>query len=233
MGSDPSVRYGSVQWHIRVCGGAHQQPHLNLSFVSERDPGFVQRESKHHRHSKASWVRGDRHVQHHNGSIQRVPAGPLCLPLPPGNTAPRPADVWQTQGNSSSIIWSDLDQSGRSTFRHLTNIKAAVDFTSQVDKFWSSRLPENMTSTTTRTRTGPGLSIKSAVHDMDQETWPKPSSYHVRGPVNQVYSEILLSRLCPRNTWVCVCVCVCVDQRWPRSLSVLFVWITELYYYKY
>ncbi|KAM8740232.1 cadherin-like and PC-esterase domain-containing protein 1 isoform 2-T2 [Acanthopagrus schlegelii] len=70
----------------------------------------------------------------------------------------------------------------------------------QVDKFWSSRLPENITSTTTRTRTGPGLSIKSAVHDMDQETWPKPSSYHVRGPVNQVYSEILLSRLCPRNT---------------------------------
>lgn len=28
---------------------------------------------------------------------------------------------------------------------------------------------------------------------------PKASSYHVRGAVNQVYSEILLSRLCPQT----------------------------------
>lgn len=31
----------------------------------------------------------------------------------------------------------------------------------------------------------------------DQGAWPKSSTYHVRGPVNRVYSEILLSRLCP------------------------------------
>lgn len=39
----------------------------------------------------------------------------------------------------------------------------------------------------------------SAELDTDQEAWPKALSYHVRGPVNQVYSEILLSRLCPRT----------------------------------
>ncbi|XP_073336316.1 cadherin-like and PC-esterase domain-containing protein 1 [Pagrus major] len=70
----------------------------------------------------------------------------------------------------------------------------------EVEKFWSNRPSDNTTSTTNRTRTGPGLSSQSGVQDMDQETWPKPLSYHVRGPVNQVYSEILLSRLCPRNT---------------------------------
>ncbi|XP_029282294.1 cadherin-like and PC-esterase domain-containing protein 1 [Cottoperca gobio] len=56
----------------------------------------------------------------------------------------------------------------------------------EVEKFRSSR-------------TGPELSSRSAVQDTDQEAWPRASSYHVRGPVNQVYSEILLSRLCPRN----------------------------------
>ncbi|KAM9334858.1 cadherin-like and PC-esterase domain-containing protein 1 [Symphorus nematophorus] len=68
----------------------------------------------------------------------------------------------------------------------------------EVEKLWSS----TTTSTTNRTRssgTGPGLSSQSAMLDMDQEAWPKASSYHVRGPVNQVYSEILLSRLCPRT----------------------------------
>ncbi|XP_024913192.1 cadherin-like and PC-esterase domain-containing protein 1 isoform X2 [Cynoglossus semilaevis] len=38
--------------------------------------------------------------------------------------------------------------------------------------------------------TGPGL---------DQRAEPENFSYHVRGPVNQVYSEVLLSRLCPRT----------------------------------
>lgn len=47
------------------------------------------------------------------------------------------------------------------------------------------------------TRRGPGLSSQSA--ESEQELWPKASSYHVRGPVNQVYSEILLSRLCPKT----------------------------------
>lgn len=54
--------------------------------LSDRDPGAVQREPWHRRHSKAPWVRGDRHIQHHRGSIQRVPAGTMCLPLSWGNT---------------------------------------------------------------------------------------------------------------------------------------------------
>ncbi|XP_070784756.1 cadherin-like and PC-esterase domain-containing protein 1 [Enoplosus armatus] len=65
----------------------------------------------------------------------------------------------------------------------------------EVEKFW----PSTTTNRTRSTRTGPGLSGQSAVLDTDQEAWPKASSYHVRGPVNQVYSEILLSRLCPKT----------------------------------
>nr|XP_046234976.1 cadherin-like and PC-esterase domain-containing protein 1 isoform X2 [Scatophagus argus] len=67
----------------------------------------------------------------------------------------------------------------------------------EVEKFWSSRLSDGTTSTVNKT--APGLSSQSAMPDIDQEAWPKASSYHVRGPVNQVYSEILLSRLCPRT----------------------------------
>lgn len=44
-------------------------------------------------------------------------------------------------------------------------------------------------------RHAPGLGSQLA--ELEQEAWPKASSYHVRGAVNQVYSEILLSRLCP------------------------------------
>lgn len=68
---------------------------------------------------------------------------------------------------------------------------------SQVEKLWSSTV--STTNRTRTTRTGPGLSSQSAVLDTDQEAWPKALSYHVRGPVNQVYSEILLSRLCSRT----------------------------------
>lgn len=69
----------------------------------------------------------------------------------------------------------------------------------EVEKTESSSLSENTTAPTNRTKTSPGLSSQSAVPDTDQEVFPKASSYHVRGPVNQVYSEILLSRLCPRT----------------------------------
>ncbi|TMS01103.1 Cadherin-like and PC-esterase domain-containing protein 1, partial [Larimichthys crocea] len=67
----------------------------------------------------------------------------------------------------------------------------------EVEKLWSSTV--STTNRTRTTRTGPGLSSQSAVLDTDQEAWPKALSYHVRGPVNQVYSEILLSRLCSRT----------------------------------
>ncbi|XP_035537384.1 cadherin-like and PC-esterase domain-containing protein 1 [Morone saxatilis] len=72
----------------------------------------------------------------------------------------------------------------------------------EVEKFWSSKFSDDMTSTTNgtgSTRAGPGLSSQSTVPDTDQGAWPKALSYHVRGPVNQVYSEILLSRLCPKT----------------------------------
>ncbi|XP_034528958.1 cadherin-like and PC-esterase domain-containing protein 1 [Notolabrus celidotus] len=72
----------------------------------------------------------------------------------------------------------------------------------EVEKIESSILSENTTSSTNRTRstkTAAELSSQSAMLDMDQEMWPKALSYHVRGPVNQVYSEILLSRLCPKT----------------------------------
>uniref|UniRef100_A0A3B5B1U8 Cadherin like and PC-esterase domain containing 1 n=1 Tax=Stegastes partitus TaxID=144197 RepID=A0A3B5B1U8_9TELE len=69
----------------------------------------------------------------------------------------------------------------------------------EVEKFWSTKPPNDATSTTNRTRTAPGLGGQSAVPDTAQEAEPKPATYHVRGPVNQVYSEILLSRLCPKT----------------------------------
>ncbi|CAK6983151.1 cadherin-like and PC-esterase domain-containing protein 1 isoform X1 [Scomber scombrus] len=70
----------------------------------------------------------------------------------------------------------------------------------EVEKLSSSESPGDATSTTNRTRPEPALSSQSAAPNTNQEAGPNVSSYHVRGPVNQVYSEILLSRLCPRNT---------------------------------
>ncbi|XP_040007505.1 cadherin-like and PC-esterase domain-containing protein 1 isoform X2 [Xiphias gladius] len=70
----------------------------------------------------------------------------------------------------------------------------------EVEKFCSSRPPDDTTSTTNRTCSfRPGLSSQSAVQDKDREAGPDALTYHVRGPVNQVYSEILLSRLCPKT----------------------------------
>ncbi|TDG96440.1 hypothetical protein EPR50_G00228320 [Perca flavescens] len=63
----------------------------------------------------------------------------------------------------------------------------------EVESFWS-----NAPSSTNRT--SPELSSQSDARDTAQETGPKASAYHVRGAVNQVYSEILLSRLCPKET---------------------------------
>ncbi|KAI3366324.1 hypothetical protein L3Q82_000432 [Scortum barcoo] len=60
----------------------------------------------------------------------------------------------------------------------------------EVEKSRSSRPSDDMTSTTNRTRstrTGPEVSSQSAVLDPDQGAWPRASSYHVRGAVNQVY----------------------------------------------
>ncbi|XP_028250019.1 cadherin-like and PC-esterase domain-containing protein 1 isoform X2 [Parambassis ranga] len=57
----------------------------------------------------------------------------------------------------------------------------------EVEKSWSKA---------NRTRPEPELSSQSAMLDTDQEAGSHPPTYHVRGPVNQVYSEILLSRLC-------------------------------------
>lgn len=69
----------------------------------------------------------------------------------------------------------------------------------EVEKFWSTKLPNDTTSTTNMTRTQrtePALSSQSTVPDTEQKVGSKSPTYHVRGPVNQVYSEILLSRLC-------------------------------------
>lgn len=71
---------------------------------------------------------------------------------------------------------------------------------SQVEKFWSTKLSSDRTSTanTTRTeRTVHTLGSQSTLPDTEQEAGSQPTTYRVRGPVNQVYSEILLSRLCP------------------------------------
>ncbi|XP_029351193.1 cadherin-like and PC-esterase domain-containing protein 1 [Echeneis naucrates] len=68
----------------------------------------------------------------------------------------------------------------------------------EVEKFRFSRPADDMTSTSNRTR-ATSLSSQSAVQDTDHEAGPDTLTYHVRGPVNQVYSEILLSRLCSRK----------------------------------
>ncbi|XP_062339646.1 cadherin-like and PC-esterase domain-containing protein 1 [Osmerus eperlanus] len=47
--------------------------------------------------------------------------------------------------------------------------------------------------------TGTGLGERPNLQDQDQWAGSNSLSYHVRGEVNQVYSEILLSRLCPRD----------------------------------
>ncbi|XP_068162505.1 cadherin-like and PC-esterase domain-containing protein 1 isoform X2 [Antennarius striatus] len=72
----------------------------------------------------------------------------------------------------------------------------------EVEKVGSAGLSHGTRSTTNRTAppsAGPALHSQSSVLDTEQEAGPKSSSYHVRGPVNEVYSEILLSRLCPRT----------------------------------
>ncbi|KAK2859261.1 hypothetical protein Q5P01_003881 [Channa striata] len=72
----------------------------------------------------------------------------------------------------------------------------------EVEKVWSSRFPQNTSSIANRitsTRIRPGSSSQSVVQDTDQEAGSSRLTYHMRGAVNQVYSEILLSRLCPRT----------------------------------
>ncbi|XP_046872256.1 cadherin-like and PC-esterase domain-containing protein 1 [Hypomesus transpacificus] len=56
----------------------------------------------------------------------------------------------------------------------------------------------SVTSGTSGT-SGTGLSEHPNLQDQDQWAGSNSLSYHVRGEVNQVYSEILLSRLCPRD----------------------------------
>ncbi|KAF7653264.1 hypothetical protein LDENG_00085140 [Lucifuga dentata] len=77
----------------------------------------------------------------------------------------------------------------------------------EVEKLWFSKaLPHGKlniaknTDGTMSTNTRTGFSSRSAVPDSEQWSESNTSSYHVRGPVNQVYSEILLSRLCPTHT---------------------------------
>ncbi|KAI9522467.1 hypothetical protein NQZ68_035807 [Dissostichus eleginoides] len=76
-------------------------------------------------------------------------------------------------------------------FRDFLQGRCACHF-HQVEK--SSRPSDPITAS----RTTPEL--QSDAQHPEKEAWPRASTYHVRGPVNQVYSEILLSRLCPRNT---------------------------------
>uniref|UniRef100_A0A1A8F1L7 Cadherin-like and PC-esterase domain containing 1 n=1 Tax=Nothobranchius korthausae TaxID=1143690 RepID=A0A1A8F1L7_9TELE len=68
----------------------------------------------------------------------------------------------------------------------------------EVEKLRSSKQPDSAASTTKWNRTtqsGPKPSSPLTVPHTDQAG----GTFHVRGPVNQVYSEILLSRLCPRS----------------------------------
>ncbi|CAI5636709.1 unnamed protein product [Oreochromis niloticus] len=70
----------------------------------------------------------------------------------------------------------------------------------EVEKFWSTKPSSDRTSTanTNRTeRTVHTLGSQSTLPDTEQDAGSQPPTYRVRGPVNQVYSEILLSRLCP------------------------------------
>ncbi|XP_041833792.1 cadherin-like and PC-esterase domain-containing protein 1 isoform X2 [Melanotaenia boesemani] len=74
----------------------------------------------------------------------------------------------------------------------------------EVEKFRSLKTSDDSQSFTKKV--GPagvrparaGSEFQPTVLDTDQETGSSPQSYHVKGPVNQVYSEILLSRLCPK-----------------------------------
>ncbi|XP_036066152.1 cadherin-like and PC-esterase domain-containing protein 1 isoform X1 [Oryzias melastigma] len=60
------------------------------------------------------------------------------------------------------------------------------------------KLQRNQSEKTKEPRSGPGESGLTRLSPIpDQLKRSSPPSYHVRGPVNQVYSEILLSRLCP------------------------------------
>ncbi|XP_068611618.1 cadherin-like and PC-esterase domain-containing protein 1 [Brachionichthys hirsutus] len=70
----------------------------------------------------------------------------------------------------------------------------------QVETFGSAGPSHNTMSTTNRSGSnsaGTGLDTQSYV--LDKKVGLKAPSYHVSGPVNEVYSEILLSRLCPRT----------------------------------
>uniref|UniRef100_A0A096MHN5 Cadherin like and PC-esterase domain containing 1 n=1 Tax=Poecilia formosa TaxID=48698 RepID=A0A096MHN5_POEFO len=66
----------------------------------------------------------------------------------------------------------------------------------EVEKLQSSDPPDSEASTRKKpgTRTG-----SHSVLDTEQEDGSKAPTFRVRGAVNQVYSEILLSRLCPGN----------------------------------
>ncbi|XP_017292687.2 cadherin-like and PC-esterase domain-containing protein 1 [Kryptolebias marmoratus] len=68
----------------------------------------------------------------------------------------------------------------------------------EVEKVPFQKPSDNVTSRTRSTGTGPGLSSQTTVQDTDQAEGWNPPTFHVRGPINQVYSEILLSRLCLR-----------------------------------
>ncbi|XP_014876601.1 cadherin-like and PC-esterase domain-containing protein 1 isoform X1 [Poecilia latipinna] len=66
----------------------------------------------------------------------------------------------------------------------------------EVEKLQSSDPPDSEASTRKKpgTRTG-----SHSVLDTEQEDGSKAPTFRVRGAVNQVYSEILLSRMCPGN----------------------------------
>lgn len=69
----------------------------------------------------------------------------------------------------------------------------------EVEKFWSPKDPMQSRFATNGTRPEPGLSSQPDGPNTEQEVGSRTPHYHVRGLVNQVYSEILLSRLCPRT----------------------------------
>ncbi|MEQ2215773.1 hypothetical protein XENOCAPTIV_005809 [Xenoophorus captivus] len=72
----------------------------------------------------------------------------------------------------------------------------------EVEKVQSSKPPDNVASTRNKgriTRTGPEPDSQSTVLDAEQNAGSNTPTFHVRGAVNQVYSEILLSRLCPES----------------------------------
>ncbi|MED6267824.1 hypothetical protein CHARACLAT_016001, partial [Characodon lateralis] len=72
----------------------------------------------------------------------------------------------------------------------------------EVEKVQSSTPPDNVASTRNKgriTRTGPEPDSQSTVLDAEQNAGSNTPTFHVRGAVNQVYSEILLSRLCPES----------------------------------